>query len=227
MQIGSRVAVALIGPLAWQPPCVVGAALEKAKRQKKKSPMCLDCRIFLLLLSWLVIWPFTSLNQCLRVELKRKLTGYCCNLLMSRQKKKKILPSGYLVSSHWVKWNITGDAVKQTPPVKRRRPASRVFLFWNVSCLNSSPPKCTCHPKCVIFMGHLISRDGYYQRVSFISYPSLKPFVLLHQTMVWPSFDDLARIPQLIHGRAGQCFSLSFLSPCCVALMMTPGLTLP
>ena len=37
MQIGSRVAVALIGPLAWQPPCVVGAALEKAKRQKKKK----------------------------------------------------------------------------------------------------------------------------------------------------------------------------------------------
>ena len=29
--------VALIGSLAWEPPCAVGVALEKAKRQKKKS----------------------------------------------------------------------------------------------------------------------------------------------------------------------------------------------
>ena len=28
------VAAALIGPLAWEPPCAAGAALEKAKRQK-------------------------------------------------------------------------------------------------------------------------------------------------------------------------------------------------
>ena len=29
------VAIAPIGPLAWEPPYAVGAALEKAKRQKK------------------------------------------------------------------------------------------------------------------------------------------------------------------------------------------------
>ena len=31
------VATALIRPLAWEPPCAMGAALEKAKRQKKKK----------------------------------------------------------------------------------------------------------------------------------------------------------------------------------------------
>ena len=31
------VATALIGPLAWEPPCASGAALEQAKRQKKKK----------------------------------------------------------------------------------------------------------------------------------------------------------------------------------------------
>ena len=31
------VATALIGPLAWELPYTVGAALEKAKRQKKKK----------------------------------------------------------------------------------------------------------------------------------------------------------------------------------------------
>ena len=31
------VAVALIGPLAWEPPHAASAALEKAKRQKKKK----------------------------------------------------------------------------------------------------------------------------------------------------------------------------------------------
>ena len=30
-------AIALIRPLAWEPPHAVGAALEKAKRQKKKK----------------------------------------------------------------------------------------------------------------------------------------------------------------------------------------------
>ena len=30
-------AAALIGPLAWEPPCATGAALEKAKRQKTKT----------------------------------------------------------------------------------------------------------------------------------------------------------------------------------------------
>ena len=30
-------AVALIGPLAWEPPYDVGVALEKTKRQKKKK----------------------------------------------------------------------------------------------------------------------------------------------------------------------------------------------
>ena len=30
------VVTALIGPLAWEPPYAAGAALEKAKRQKKK-----------------------------------------------------------------------------------------------------------------------------------------------------------------------------------------------
>ena len=30
-------ATALIGPLAWEPPYAVGAALEKAKRPKKKK----------------------------------------------------------------------------------------------------------------------------------------------------------------------------------------------
>ena len=30
-------ATALIGPLAWEPPCAMGATLEKAKRQKKKK----------------------------------------------------------------------------------------------------------------------------------------------------------------------------------------------
>ena len=34
------VAVALIRPLAWEPPYAVGAALEKAKRQKKKKIVC-------------------------------------------------------------------------------------------------------------------------------------------------------------------------------------------
>ena len=45
MQLGSHVAVALvwpaaaalIRPLAWEPPYVVGVAQEKAKRQKKKK----------------------------------------------------------------------------------------------------------------------------------------------------------------------------------------------
>jgi len=31
------VATALIRPLAWEPPCATGAALEKAKRPKKKG----------------------------------------------------------------------------------------------------------------------------------------------------------------------------------------------
>ena len=31
------VATALIRPLAWEPPCAVGAALEKAKRQTNKQ----------------------------------------------------------------------------------------------------------------------------------------------------------------------------------------------
>ena len=31
----SLVATALIGPLAWKPPCAAGMALEKAKGQKK------------------------------------------------------------------------------------------------------------------------------------------------------------------------------------------------
>ena len=31
-------ATALIGPLAWEPPYAAGAALEKAKRPKKKEP---------------------------------------------------------------------------------------------------------------------------------------------------------------------------------------------
>ena len=30
------VAIALIGPLAWEPPDAMGVALEKAKRQKQK-----------------------------------------------------------------------------------------------------------------------------------------------------------------------------------------------
>ena len=30
-------ATAPIGPLAWEPPCATGAALEKAKREKKKE----------------------------------------------------------------------------------------------------------------------------------------------------------------------------------------------
>ena len=30
-------ATALIRPLAWKPPCAMGAALEKAKRRKKKK----------------------------------------------------------------------------------------------------------------------------------------------------------------------------------------------
>ena len=30
-------ATALIRPLAWEPPCAAGVALEKAKRQKDKS----------------------------------------------------------------------------------------------------------------------------------------------------------------------------------------------
>ena len=46
MQLRSQVAVAVvypattapIGPLAWVPPYAVGAALEKAKRQKAKKP---------------------------------------------------------------------------------------------------------------------------------------------------------------------------------------------
>ena len=41
------VATALIRPLAWEPPYAVGAALEKAKRQKKKKvgayPFCYAC----------------------------------------------------------------------------------------------------------------------------------------------------------------------------------------
>ena len=41
-QLRSCIAVALantdpISPLAWEPPCAVGAALEKTKRQKKKK----------------------------------------------------------------------------------------------------------------------------------------------------------------------------------------------
>jgi len=32
-----RVAIALIRPLAWEPPYAMGAALEKTKRQKKKG----------------------------------------------------------------------------------------------------------------------------------------------------------------------------------------------
>ena len=35
-------AAALIRPLAWEPPCAVGVALEKAKRQKKKKGMDKD-----------------------------------------------------------------------------------------------------------------------------------------------------------------------------------------
>ena len=31
------VTTATIGPLAWEPPCAVGVALEKAKRQKKQK----------------------------------------------------------------------------------------------------------------------------------------------------------------------------------------------
>ena len=44
------VAIALIGPLAWKPPYAVGAALEKAKRQKrekkkKRQESCLISRL--------------------------------------------------------------------------------------------------------------------------------------------------------------------------------------
>ena len=38
------VAAALIGPLAWEPPYAAGAALEKAKRQKKKKEKICDCQ---------------------------------------------------------------------------------------------------------------------------------------------------------------------------------------
>ena len=31
------VATALVGPLAWEPPCAAGAALEKAKKDLKKE----------------------------------------------------------------------------------------------------------------------------------------------------------------------------------------------
>ena len=34
--LGSE-ATALIGPLAWEPPCAIGVAQEMAKRQKKKK----------------------------------------------------------------------------------------------------------------------------------------------------------------------------------------------
>ena len=37
MQLRSRVAVAPIGPLAWEPPYAAVTALEKAKGQKKKK----------------------------------------------------------------------------------------------------------------------------------------------------------------------------------------------
>ena len=39
MRLGSHIAVATspIRPLAWEPPYVVGVALEKAKNQKKKK----------------------------------------------------------------------------------------------------------------------------------------------------------------------------------------------
>ena len=35
-------AIALIGPLAWEPPCAGGMALEKAKRKKRKEKKRID-----------------------------------------------------------------------------------------------------------------------------------------------------------------------------------------
>ena len=37
MQLGSHVAVALIRPLAWEPPYAAGETLKKTKKKKKKS----------------------------------------------------------------------------------------------------------------------------------------------------------------------------------------------
>ena len=44
-------AAALIGPLAWEPPSAMDAALEKAKRQKKKQRN--NSLVFLEFPSWL------------------------------------------------------------------------------------------------------------------------------------------------------------------------------
>ena len=38
------VAIALIQPLAWEPPYATGAALEKAKRQTKTFPKPIYCK---------------------------------------------------------------------------------------------------------------------------------------------------------------------------------------
>ena len=37
MWLGSRVAVAPISPLAWEPPCAIGAALKSKKKKKKRK----------------------------------------------------------------------------------------------------------------------------------------------------------------------------------------------
>ena len=49
-------AVALIGPLAWEPPCAVSAALKDKKKKKKERKKehfgCISLRIALILPSW-------------------------------------------------------------------------------------------------------------------------------------------------------------------------------
>ena len=39
-------ATALISPLAWEPPYAAGAALKKAKRQKKEKSLMTICDVF-------------------------------------------------------------------------------------------------------------------------------------------------------------------------------------
>ena len=54
-------AIALIGPLAWEPPCATGAALKDKKKKKKSLPQIIPTILAYFMPQLLVILPFTEL----------------------------------------------------------------------------------------------------------------------------------------------------------------------
>ena len=93
MWLGSRVAVAPISPLAWEPPCAIGAALKSKKKKRKKEsnecwwwyreikihiPCWWECKM--VWLCWNTVWwlpelPYDSAILLLNLYPNRSETG--------------------------------------------------------------------------------------------------------------------------------------------------------